>query len=34
VRVYASWQQLRGRPLRWGEMARSGFTPASAPSKS
>ena len=34
VRVYASWQQLRGRPQQWGEMARSGFTPASAPSKS
>jgi cellulose synthase/poly-beta-1,6-N-acetylglucosamine synthase-like glycosyltransferase len=34
VRVHASWQQLRGRPLRWGEMARVGFSPASAQSKS
>jgi cellulose synthase/poly-beta-1,6-N-acetylglucosamine synthase-like glycosyltransferase len=34
VRVYASWRQLRRKPLRWGDMARSGFTPASAPAKS
>jgi cellulose synthase/poly-beta-1,6-N-acetylglucosamine synthase-like glycosyltransferase len=34
VRVHASWQHVRGRPLRWGEMARVGFSPASAPSKS
>ena len=32
VRVHASWSQLRHRPLVWGEMARSGFTPASVPS--
>ena len=34
IRVRATWAQLRGREQRWGEMARSGFTPASAPSKS
>jgi cellulose synthase/poly-beta-1,6-N-acetylglucosamine synthase-like glycosyltransferase len=34
VRVRASWSQLRRRPLVWGEMARSGFTPASVPAKS
>ena len=34
VRVYASWRQLRRKPLLWGDMARSGFTPASAPAKS
>jgi hypothetical protein len=34
IRVHASWAQFRGRPLRWEEMARSGFSPASAPSKS
>lgn len=25
VRVHATWSQLRHRPLRWGEMTRSGF---------
>jgi cellulose synthase/poly-beta-1,6-N-acetylglucosamine synthase-like glycosyltransferase len=34
IRVHACWQQLRRRPQQWGEMARSGFSPASAPSKS
>ena len=34
IRVRATWAQLRGRELRWGEMARAGFSPASAPSKS
>jgi cellulose synthase/poly-beta-1,6-N-acetylglucosamine synthase-like glycosyltransferase len=34
IRMRATWSQLRGRPLRWGEMARSGFSPASVPSKS
>jgi cellulose synthase/poly-beta-1,6-N-acetylglucosamine synthase-like glycosyltransferase len=34
IRTRATWSQLRGRPLRWGEMARSGFSPASVPSKS
>jgi cellulose synthase/poly-beta-1,6-N-acetylglucosamine synthase-like glycosyltransferase len=34
VRVYASWLQLRGRPLAWGEMARAGFSTADAPSRS
>jgi cellulose synthase/poly-beta-1,6-N-acetylglucosamine synthase-like glycosyltransferase len=34
VRVRASWSQLRRRPQVWGDMDRSGFTPASAPSKS
>ena len=34
VRVRASWSQLRRRPQVWGDMARTGFTPASAPSKS
>ena len=34
IRVRATWAQLRGREQRWGEMARSGFSPASAPSKS
>lgn len=34
IRMRASWSQMRGRPQRWGEMARSGFTPANAPSKS
>ena len=34
IRVRATWAQLRGRELRWGEMKRAGFSPASAPSKS
>jgi cellulose synthase/poly-beta-1,6-N-acetylglucosamine synthase-like glycosyltransferase len=34
IRMRASWSQLRRRPQRWGEMARSGFNPANAPSKS
>ena len=34
VRVHACWQQLHQRPQQWGEMKRSGFSPASAPSKS
>jgi cellulose synthase/poly-beta-1,6-N-acetylglucosamine synthase-like glycosyltransferase len=34
IRVRATWAQLRGREQHWGEMARSGFNPASAPSKS
>jgi cellulose synthase/poly-beta-1,6-N-acetylglucosamine synthase-like glycosyltransferase len=33
VRVRATWAQMCGRPQRWGEMARSGFTPASAGSE-
>jgi cellulose synthase/poly-beta-1,6-N-acetylglucosamine synthase-like glycosyltransferase len=28
VRTHATWLQLRGRPLRWGEMARAGFATA------
>ena len=34
VRVSACWSHLRRTPMRWGEMPRSGFSPASAPSKS
>jgi cellulose synthase/poly-beta-1,6-N-acetylglucosamine synthase-like glycosyltransferase len=34
VRTHATWSQLRGRPLRWGEMARAGFASANAPAKS
>jgi cellulose synthase/poly-beta-1,6-N-acetylglucosamine synthase-like glycosyltransferase len=34
IRVRASWSHLRRRPQEWGEMTRSGFSPASAPSKS
>jgi cellulose synthase/poly-beta-1,6-N-acetylglucosamine synthase-like glycosyltransferase len=30
IRVHATWSQLRGREQRWGEMARSGFSPADA----
>jgi cellulose synthase/poly-beta-1,6-N-acetylglucosamine synthase-like glycosyltransferase len=34
IRVHACWSHLRQRPLHWGEMTRTGFSPASAPSKS
>jgi cellulose synthase/poly-beta-1,6-N-acetylglucosamine synthase-like glycosyltransferase len=34
VRTHATWSQLRGRPLQWGEMARAGFASANAPAKS
>jgi cellulose synthase/poly-beta-1,6-N-acetylglucosamine synthase-like glycosyltransferase len=34
IRVRATWSQLRRKELRWGEMARSGFSPSSVPSKS
>jgi cellulose synthase/poly-beta-1,6-N-acetylglucosamine synthase-like glycosyltransferase len=34
IRVRATWSQLRRRPQDWGEMPRSGFSPASAPAKS
>jgi cellulose synthase/poly-beta-1,6-N-acetylglucosamine synthase-like glycosyltransferase len=34
IRVHACWEQLRRRPQEWGEMSRSGFSPANAPSKS
>jgi hypothetical protein len=30
IRVRASWAQLRGRPLHWGELPRAGFSPANA----
>jgi hypothetical protein len=30
IRVHASWRQLKRRPQSWGDMARSGFSPASA----
>jgi cellulose synthase/poly-beta-1,6-N-acetylglucosamine synthase-like glycosyltransferase len=31
IRTRATWSQLRKRPQHWGEMTRSGFSPASAP---
>jgi cellulose synthase/poly-beta-1,6-N-acetylglucosamine synthase-like glycosyltransferase len=34
IRVRATWAQLRGRDMRWGEMSRSGFNPASGRSTS
>jgi cellulose synthase/poly-beta-1,6-N-acetylglucosamine synthase-like glycosyltransferase len=30
IRVRATWAQLRGRDMQWGEMRRSGFNPANA----
>ena len=33
-RVRATWSHLRRTPVSWGEMPRTGFSPASAPSKS
>jgi cellulose synthase/poly-beta-1,6-N-acetylglucosamine synthase-like glycosyltransferase len=34
IRVRASWSHLRRKPVSWGEMPRSGFSPATVPSKS
>jgi cellulose synthase/poly-beta-1,6-N-acetylglucosamine synthase-like glycosyltransferase len=34
IRVRATWAQLRGRDMSWGEMRRSGFEPANARSTS
>jgi cellulose synthase/poly-beta-1,6-N-acetylglucosamine synthase-like glycosyltransferase len=34
IRVRSTWAQFRGRDMRWGEMSRSGFNPASGRSTS
>ena len=34
IRVHACWEQFRRRPQEWGEMSRSGFSSATAPTKS